>query len=136
MKRSILKGKVILAVGGDPGMLAVLEEQIKEVAPGCFFDKAATYIEATERMASWTYDLVIVDGMEVRGFDILENAAARKYPVVMLTDHPVGSEVLRRSSELGARAYLPKTKVAEIVPFLEGVLRSERIRMPRLHYFN
>jgi DNA-binding NarL/FixJ family response regulator len=78
-------------------------------------------------MASWTYDLVILDIMGVRGFDLLKNAVTRNFPVVMLTAHALIPEALRQSIELGARAYLPKEKMGEIVPFLEDVLRYENL---------
>jgi hypothetical protein len=52
MTESILKGKTILAVDDEPDVLTVLEEEVKEAYPDCFFDKATTYKEAVERMAS------------------------------------------------------------------------------------
>ena len=127
MAESILKGKTILAVDDEPDVLKVLEEEIKEACPDCFLNKATTYQEATERMASWTYDLVILDIMGVRGFDLLKNAVVRNFPVVMLTAHALTPEALRQSIELGARAYLPKEKMGGIVPFLEDVLRYENL---------
>jgi hypothetical protein len=45
----------------------------------------------------------------------------------MLTAHALDPEALRRSIEMGARAYLPKEKLGEIVPFLEDVLRYENL---------
>ena len=65
--------------------------------------------------------------MGVRGFDLLEIAAARRLPVVMLTAHALSAEALKKSIELGARAYLPKEKLGEIVPFLEDVLRYDAL---------
>ena len=127
MVESILKGKTILAVDDEPDVLTVLEEEIKEVYPGGIVDKATTYKEASERLASWTYDLVILDIMGVRGFDLLKSAVFRQFPVVMLTAHALNPEALRQSIELGARAYLPKEKIGEIVPFLEDVLRYENL---------
>ncbi len=118
MKNSILKGNAILAVNNELDVLNVLEGKIKEAYPDSFFDKATTYKEATERMASWTYDLVILGGIGVRGFDLLKNAFVRNYPAVMLTDYLLGSEALRQSIELGVRAYLPKEKIGEIVSLL------------------
>jgi len=122
MKDSILKGKAILAVEDDPRVLAVLEGKIKIAYPDCFFDKATTYKEATERMASWTYDLVILDITGVRGLDLFTNACVRNYPVVLLTDRRLDSEAMRQSNLLGARAYLPKQKIEEVIPFLENAL--------------
>ncbi len=43
----------------------------------------------------------------------------------MLTAHALTPEALKRSFEMGARAYLPKEKLGEIVPFLEDVLTYE-----------
>jgi CheY-like chemotaxis protein len=125
MAESILNGKRILAVDDEPDILTVLEEEIREACPGSTFDKATTYQEAVERMASWTYDVVILDIMGVRGFDLLELAVRRNFPVVMLTAHALSPEALKRSIEMKARAYLPKEKLGEVVPFLEDVLKYE-----------
>lgn len=127
MAESLLKGKTILAVDDEPDVLTVLEEEIKEAYPDGIVDKATTYKDASERLASWTYDLVILDIMGVRGFDLLKNAVIHNFPVVMLTAHALSPEALKQSIELGARAYLPKEKMGEIVPFLEDVLRYENL---------
>ena len=125
MAESILNGKSILAVDDEPDVLTVLEEEIREACPDSRFDRASTYEEAVARMISLTYDVVILDIMGVRGFDLLELAVSRGFPVVMLTAHALTPEALKRSFEMGARAYLPKEKLGEIVPFLEDVLRYE-----------
>lgn len=125
MADSILNGKRVLAVDDEADVLTVLEEEIKDAAPKCQLDKAITYEEAVEKMASWTYDVVILDIMGVRGFDLLELAVNRNFPVAMLTAHALSPEALKRSIEMKARAYLPKEKLGEIVPFLEDVLKYE-----------
>ncbi len=125
MKESILNHKLILAVDDEPDVLNLLEEEIKEAAPQCRFDRATTYQEAVERMMTLTYDLVILDIMGVRGFDLLDLAVTRHFPVVMLTAHALNTESLKQSIERGARAYLPKEKLGEVVPFLEDVLKYE-----------
>jgi CheY-like chemotaxis protein len=125
MTESILDGKRILAVDDEPDVLAVLEEEILGACPKAIFDKATTYEEAVERMASWTYDIVILDIMGVRGFDLLELAVNRNFPVVMLTAHALSPQALKRSIEMKARAYLPKESLGEVVPFLEDVLKYE-----------
>jgi len=125
VKESLLNNKLILAVDDEPDVLTVLEEEIKEAAPQCRFDKATTYQEAVERMMALTYDLVILDIMGVRGFDLLNLAVNRRFPVVMLTAHALNTESLKQSIESGARAYLPKEKLGEVVPFLEDILRYE-----------
>ena len=142
MRDSILNGKSILAVDDELDVLDVLEEEILGACPKCKFDRASTFEEALKKLASRTYDLVILDIMGVRGFDLLERANAKKFPVVMLTAHALTPEALKRSVEMGARAYLPKEKLGEIVPFLEDVLVHEYLPgwkrlLKRLeHYFD
>jgi DNA-binding response OmpR family regulator len=139
---TLLYNQRILAVDDEPDVLAILEEEILEACPGCQVDKAGAYPQAVELLVSWTYDLVILDIMGVRGFDLLSLALTRQFPVLMLTAHALSPEALKKSIEMGARAYLPKEKLGEIVPFLEDVLRYERLPgwrrlMEKLgYYFN
>jgi len=125
MGQPILSGKRVLAVDDEPDVLMLLGEEIQSACSDCQVDNAKTYEEAVERMISLTYDIVILDIMGVRGFDLLELAVTRKFPVAMLTAHALTPEALKRSFEMGARAYLPKEKLGEIVPFLEDVLKYE-----------
>jgi len=129
MTESILNGKSLLAVDDEPDVLDVLEEEILGTAPNCYVDKATEYQKASELLSSLTYDLVILDIMGVGGFDLLNLAVNRPFPfpVIMLTAHALDPKALRRSIEIGARAYLPKDKLGEVVPFLEDVLRYENI---------
>ena len=125
MKDSILDGKRILAVDDEPDVLNVLEEEIKEACPSCTFEKAGTYESAVKKLESQNYDLVILDIMGVRGFDLLSLAVSRKFRVAMLTAHALSPENLKRAFEMKAMSYLPKEKLGEIVPFLEDVLTYE-----------
>jgi CheY-like chemotaxis protein len=125
MRESILDGKRILAVDDEPDVLDVLEEEIVETAPKCKFEKATTYQGAVQKLRSETYDVVILDIMGVRGFDLLDLSAKRNLTVAMLTAHSLNPESLKRSIEKKARAYLPKDKLGEIVPFLECILEEE-----------
>jgi hypothetical protein len=43
----------------------------------------------------------------------------------MLTAHALTPEALKRSFEMKARAFLPKEKLGEVVPFLEDVLKYD-----------
>jgi len=122
MRESILENKMILAVEDDPDVLAVLEEEIRTACPNCIFDKAATYTEASERMASFIYDLVILDIRGVRDFDLLRKAVTCNLPVALLTAHPLTPEALGYCSNQ-VHAYLPKERLSEIVPFLEEALK-------------
>ena len=125
MTDSVLNGKKILAVDDEPDVLATLEEEILAAAPTCKFEKATTYHEAAKKLESQNYDVVILDIMGVRGFDLLELAVSRNFRVAMLTAHALTPEALKRSFEMKARAYLPKEKLGEVVPFLEDVLKYE-----------
>lgn len=125
MAESILNGRRILAVDDEPDVLAILQEEILEACPNCRFEKATTYEEAAIMLDSQTYDVVILDIMGVRGFDLLKLAVSRNLRVAMLTAHALSSDSLKRAFEMKARAYLPKEKLGEVVPFLEDVLRYE-----------
>jgi CheY-like chemotaxis protein len=125
MKESVLDGKRILAVDDEPDVLAVLDEEIAGACQNCKVDKVTTYKEAAEKLKSQNYDLVILDIMGVRGFDLLSLAVDRKFKVAMLTAHALTPEALKRSFEMKAMAYLPKEKLGDVVPFLENVLKYE-----------
>ena len=127
MTKSILDGKRILAVDDEPDVLKILEEEILEVCADCKLDQATAYETAAKMLESTNYDVVILDIMGVRGFDLLDLAVKKNLRVAMLTAHALSPEALKKSVELGARAYLPKEKLGEIVPFLEVVLTSEYV---------
>lgn len=122
MSESVLNGKRILAVDDEPDILESLEELILFSCPGCTFEKASTYQDAVSLLQANHYDVVILDIMGVRGFDLLEIAVKRNFRVAMLTAHALTPEALKKSHELKARAFLPKEKIVEIVPFLEDIL--------------
>ncbi len=122
MKRSILERKQILAFDEDPVTLQVLEQKILEAGVNCRLDKVSSYFEAVEMMVSLTYDLVLLDVMAARGLDLLSLVVIRNFPAAVLASNPLDPHVLKRSIEIGARTYLPKDKLKEIVPFLEDTL--------------
>ncbi len=124
MKESILNNRVILAVDDEPDILDTLEEEILGYAPTCKIEKATTYQQANQMLETQNYDAVVLDIMGVRGFDLLEQAVKRNFPTAMLTARSLNPDSLKRSLEMGAYAYLPKEKLAEIVPFLEDILES------------
>jgi DNA-binding NtrC family response regulator len=125
MAESVLSGKRILAVDDEPDVLSVLDEEIMAACPNCKFDKATTYEAASKMLESNTYDVVILDIMGVRGFDLLDLAVSRNFRVAMFTAHALSPEALKRSFEMRARAFLPKEKLGEVVPFLEDLLKYE-----------
>jgi CheY-like chemotaxis protein len=125
MESSILDGKKILAVDDEPDVLDTLEEEIMGACPSCTMERATGYDSAARKLESQFYDVVILDIMGVRGFDLLDLAVSRKMKVAMLTAHALNPEALKRSFDMKARAYLPKDKLGDIVPFLEDVLTQE-----------
>jgi DNA-binding NtrC family response regulator len=125
MSESVLNGKRILAVDDEPDVLEFLEEEVSEVAPKCKIDKATTYEEAAKLLEANTYDLVVLDIMGVRGFDLLDLAVKRNFRVAMFTAHALTPEALKRSYDMKAHAFLPKEKLKEIIPFLEDVLKYD-----------
>ncbi len=127
MKETLLTDQRILAVDDEQDVLTIIEAEIADACPDCQLETATTYQAAVDKMVSWTYDLVILDIMGVRGFDLLSLAIKRNFPVAMLTAHALSPEALKRSIEMGARAYLPKEKLGELVPFLEDVIRYENL---------
>jgi CheY-like chemotaxis protein len=125
MSNSILDGKRILAVDDEPDVLTVLEEEIMDACPNCKFETAANYEDAARLLESNVYEVVVLDIMGVRGFDLLEIAVKRGFKVAMLTAHALSPEALRHSIDLKARAYIPKEKLGAIVPFLEDLLKLD-----------
>ena len=125
MAESILDHKKILIVDDEPDVLTVVEQEILERCKNAKIDKAGNYENAAQFLKSKDYDLVILDIMGVRGFDLLEIAVERKFKVAMLTAHALNPEALKKSHDMGAMAYLPKDKLGELVPLLEDVMRND-----------
>ncbi|MGC8908015.1 MAG: response regulator [Desulfomonilaceae bacterium] len=123
MARSeILQDKLILAVDDEEDVLEIIEEELTDAAD-VTLHTATTFEKAQQYLVSYTYDLVILDIMGVRGFDLLQIAENAGFPVVMLTAHAFSPDALKKSIQLGARAFLPKEKLGSLVPFLEDVLK-------------
>ena len=125
MTESILNHKKLLIVDDEPDVLAVVEQEILQSSPDSKIDKASNYEEAAELLKSNDYDLVILDIMGVRGYDLLEIAVTRKLKAIMLTAHAMWPEALKKSHDMGASGYLPKDRLGELVPFLEDILQND-----------
>jgi len=125
MAESVLKNKRVLAVDDEPDVLESLAEQLEDIE-GLVLDTATDYETGYHLLRSWTYDLVILDIMGVRGFDLLNAAVFLGFPTVMLTAHVLSVRALKKSIEMGARAYIPKEHMADIVQFLEDVITLDK----------
>ena len=109
----------------EPDVLESLGEQLEDIE-GLVLDTATDFETGYHLLRSWTYDLVILDIMGVRGFDLLNAAVFLGFPTVMLTAHVLSVRALKKSIEMGASAYIPKENLANIVQFLEDVLTLDR----------
>ncbi|MGB6066430.1 MAG: response regulator [Desulfomonilaceae bacterium] len=120
-EESPLNGKVVLVVDDEPDVLDTVEETLTM----CVVHKAGDFDTAFNLIQKNTYDLVILDIMGVRGFELLEQSAAKGFVTVMLTAHAATTEALRKSIKLGAASFLPKEYMGELREVLEDILRGE-----------
>ena len=114
----LLQDKIILIVDDEPDVL----DTMAELLDMCKIHKAEDYDTALQLLASYTFDIVILDIMGVDGFELLKQAVSRGFPTVMLTAHALKPEALKKSIKLGAVSFLPKEKMPEIESYLEDVV--------------
>ena len=93
-----LRGKRILIVDDEIDVLDTLVDELSI----CKIDTASTFEEAKKFLLSTIYDIVILDIMGVRGFDLLKIANDRNMPALMLTAHALSEESIRNAAEKGA----------------------------------
>lgn len=115
-----LRGKRILAVDDEDDVLDVIREELESLQVD--LDTAASYQEGIQKLSSAKYDLVILDIMGVRGFELLEYAGEKGVTVVILTAHALSPESLNKAIDLAAAAYLPKDRLGGLAPYLEDAL--------------
>ncbi|MEJ2715802.1 MAG: response regulator [Deltaproteobacteria bacterium] len=123
-EESPLNGKVVLVVDDEPDVLDTVEETL----PMCVVEKAGDFDTALSLLEKNTYDLVILDIMGVRGFELLAHAVTRGFLTVMLTAHAATTESLRKSIKLGAASFLPKEYMADLQEVLEDILVGKGTR--------
>ncbi len=114
----ILKEKHILAVDDEPDVLEVVSDELdlSQVTTAKDFATASKLLEE-ER-----FDLVILDIMGVRGFDLLDIATAKKMPAVMLTAHAMTPESLQEAVNRGAVSFLPKEELHRLSELTAEIL--------------
>jgi len=115
-----LQGKRLLIVDDEKDVLDVLVELLET----CQIDTATSFQEGKRLLLENDYDLVILDIMGVRGFDLLKIAGERKLPAMMLTAHGLSEENFQRSVEEGAVYYAPKDEMKKIATFMADVFES------------
>ena len=115
---SLLKNKLILAVDDEPDVL----DLVAEVLDMAIIHKARDYDTAMEYLLMYAYDIVVLDIMGVKGFDLLRTSVTRGFPTVMLTAHALSPEALKKAIRLGAVSFLPKEAIPNLPSHLEDVV--------------
>jgi CheY-like chemotaxis protein len=114
---SLLKNKLILVVDDEPDVLEV----VAEVLDMAIVHKARDYDTALEYLLMYVYDIVVLDIMGVKGFDLLRASVTRGFPTVMLTAHALSPDALKKAIKLGAVSFLPKEAIPNLRSHLEDV---------------
>jgi DNA-binding NtrC family response regulator len=120
-KSNVLKNKVVLVVDDEVDVLDTVEDILSD----CIINRARDFSTAQQYLMSYTYDIVILDIMGVNGFGLLRTSVQRGFPTVMLTAYALTPEALEKSIKLGAVAFLPKEKLADLEDFLVDVVLGE-----------
>ena len=115
---SLLTKKLILVVDDEPDVL----DLVAEVLDMCIIHKAKDYDTAMEYLLMYVYDIVVLDIMGVKGFELLRVSVTRGFPTVMLTAHALSPEALKKAIKLGAVSFLPKEAIPDLRAHLEDVV--------------
>ncbi len=127
-----IRGKKILIVDDEQDVLDTLAELLII----CKIDTATSFEEGKTLLENNIYDIVILDIMGVKGFDLLEIANARSIPALMLTAHAFSEETLKESAEKDACYYVPKEKMAQIEIYVADVIEAiEKKKNPWIKCF-
>jgi DNA-binding NtrC family response regulator len=128
----ILLGKRILIVDDERDVL----ETLIELLSLCKIDAASSFEEGKHHLVRHNYDMVILDIMGVKGFDLLDIARDRGIPVLMLTAHALNEESLVKSIEKGAAYFVPKEEMTQIGTYAADVLEAkEKKKNPWVRWF-
>ncbi|MGD9300473.1 MAG: response regulator [Desulfobacterales bacterium] len=118
----ILQDKAVLIVDDEPDILDSITEQLDM----CRIYRAKDYEIAMQLMAGFRFDIVILDVMGVRGFELLKKSVSKGFPTVMLTAHAMTPESLKESIQMGAVSFLPKEMMAELDTYLVDVVTHSK----------
>ena len=119
---TILQNKAVLIVDDEPDILDSITEQLDM----CRIYRAMDYEIALQLMAGFKFDIVILDVMGVRGFELLKKSVSKGFPTVMLTAHALTREALKESIQLGAVSFLPKEMMADLDTYLADIVTGSK----------
>lgn len=120
--QSILENKKVLVVDDELDILETLEELLYM----CSVDTASTFEDAVTLLKNNTYDVAVLDIMGVKGYELLKVTNQMDIPALMLTAHALTPDNLKQSIELGADAYVPKDKLADITLYVADILNARK----------
>jgi CheY-like chemotaxis protein len=118
--KDILRDRKILIVDDMPDMLDTVEDLLDM----CVVHKAKDHETALKLIEMNKYDIVVLDIIGVDGFSILKKTVKMGIPSVMLTSNDLTKEALKKAAKLGASAFLPKEKVADLEIFLSDIIKN------------
>jgi CheY-like chemotaxis protein len=116
-----LKGKRILLVDDDRLVCMLVAEDLSYL--GCEVVVARTFEEARARLESERFDVVLLDAMGVRGYELLA-AYGRKFPCIVLTARARRPEDLEHAREQGAVLYVPKSDLSRLDIYIAKALST------------
>ncbi|MBN1626352.1 MAG: response regulator [Deltaproteobacteria bacterium] len=120
-EESPLKDLTVLVVDDETDMLEAVEDELMM----CILHKASDYETALQYLLGYKYDIVILDIMGVRGFDLLRVSVSQGFPTVIFTAYALTMDALKKTIQLGAVFFLPKEKLPELKDFLEKLVRDK-----------
>ena len=116
----MIKGKRVLLVDDEKYILDTLTDLLEI----CRIDTALSFEEAKAMLEQNDYDVVVLDIMGVKGYELLKITTGLKFPTIMLTANALTQEDLKKSAEEGAVYYAPKDKIDEIPTIVAEVLEA------------
>jgi len=126
--KEILQGKKILAVDDEEDVLSVITEELDSAN----VSTAADFETARKLLEGESFDLVILDIMGVRGFDLLDFTREKRIPAVMLTAHAMTPDSLQMAINKGAVSFLPKDELVRLSDLIQEIL--EGVEAGRTHW--
>jgi two-component system, OmpR family, response regulator CpxR len=112
----------VLAVDDEADVRELIQDELDGT---CKVDTASSFDEARSRLAKNEYDVVLIDIMGVKGFDLLQKYSG-KARCIVLTAHSLSPESFRKARDLGARLFLSKEDMGKLNEYIARVVKAEK----------